>query len=218
MISAIVRCYSLNFMLARVLKNLADIDFILLAVCNFTGTQDKSKVEEIVKSLKQENIYCAYFPKMEQRELFNTCIKRLSNIGSEVILINDADEILLKEDREKIITKMRENLTDFDAVNVSVIDYSVMDCSEAYEMRTHKPVVAVKPHIVFNGNRSVEQGALMEDIKLHHFGYAMKPKDMDWKMNNLWYETESAQKIINSAKVKVNPPLELMEVMNESES
>lgn len=203
-------------MLARVLKNLADIDFILLAVCNFTDTKDDSKVEKIVKELKQNNIYCAYFPKMEQRELFNICIKRLSNLGSEVILINDADEILLKKDRNKIINKMRENITDFDAVNVSVIDYSEMDCSEVHEMRTHKPVVAVKPFVVFNGNRSVEQGALMEDIKLHHFGYAMEPEDLYWKMNNLWYERESAQKIINSSVEEFEAPIELLEVMNES--
>lgn len=217
MISAIVRCYSLNFMLARVLKNLSDIDFILLAVCNFTDTQDKSNVEEIVKGLKQNNIYCVYFPKMEQRDLFNSCIKRLTKLGSEIILINDADEILLKRDRNKIITKMRENLTDFDAVNVSVIDYSEMDCSEAHEMRTHKPVVAVKPYVEFNGNRSVEQGALMADIKLHHFGYAMEPEDLYWKLNNLWYERESAQKIINSSVEEFEAPIELLEVMNVTE-
>lgn len=216
MISAIVRCYNLTFMLDRVLRNLSDIDFVLLAICNYTDADEPSKVEAVVRDLNQNNVYCVHFPKMSQKDLFNNCIKRLSRLGSEIILINDSDEILLKDDRNRIIDKMLANATEYDAVNVSVIDYADMGCSERYEIRTHKPVVAIKPFAFFNGNRSVEQGALMDSINLHHFGYAMSQPEMDWKMNNLWYEKESAQKIINSRKEKANPPLELMEVLNES--
>lgn len=213
MISAIVRCYSLTFMLDKVLRNLSDIDFVLLAVCNYTDSEKPCEVWELVKNLNQKNVYCVNFPKMSQKDLFNECIIRLSRMGSEIILINDADEILLRDDRDRIISEMISNQNDFDAVNVSVVDYSNMEASERYELRTHKPVVAVKPNARFNGNRSVEQGALMEKTTLHHFGYALDENDMNWKMKNLWYQRESAQKIINSPKEKANPPLELMEVM-----
>jgi hypothetical protein len=197
-------------MLKNVLENLKDIDLILLAVCNYTNDDCKTDIEEIVKSLDQDNVYCAYFKKMEQKDLFNKCVKRLKQLGAKVILINDADEILLKKDRDFIVNGMLENEFDFDAIHCSVIDYSKMDCSEMFEMRTHKPVVAIKPVSVFDGNRSVGSGKTFENITLHHFGYAMDESNLNWKMNNLWYKRGSANAILSSKKLAVNPPQELI--------
>lgn len=213
MISAIVRCHTMNHMLDKVIRNLNDIDFVLVAVCNFTNDEVRSGVEEILKNANQDNVYCAYFPRMEQRDLFNACVDRLDLLGSDVILINDADEILLKEDRDEIVTAMLNNKNDYDAVHTTVIDYALMDASEMYELRTHHPVVAIKPTAFFEGNRSVGDGKLMEDVILHHFGYAKDLNGLDWKMKNLWYNKESADKIMGSKISKCSAPTELKRIM-----
>ena len=150
---------------------------------------------------------------MAQKDLFNECVTRLSSLGSDVILINDSDEILLKKDRDFIIKQMIMNDFDFDSVHCNLIDYKKLDCSEKYETRTHKPVVAIKPYVRFDGNRSVGQGALLNDINLHHFGYALDKNSMEWKIDNLWYEMASASNVLNSSVEEYNAPEELIRIM-----
>lgn len=211
MIAAIVRCYKLNWMLDKVLKNLSDVDLVLVAVCNFTNDNCEELTSGLVRNLQLENVACIFYKQMEQKDLFNKCVKKLSDLGATHIFINDADEILLPNDRKRIIAKMDEHI--LDSMHCTVIDYADMGCKEQYEVRTHKPVVCIKPTAVFDGNRSVGSGGLMEEIELHHFGHALDKDDWDWKMNNLWYEPESIKQIIESKKVRANPPQELLNRM-----
>lgn len=211
MIAAIVRCYNLNWMLDRVLKNLSDLDLILLAICNYTDDKSDETATRVAKVLKQDNVACIFYEKMEQKDLFNKCVKKLKDLGATHIFINDADEILLPNDRKLIIAKMDEHI--LDSMHVSVIDYADMECKERYEIRSHKPVVAIKPSALFDGNRSVGSGGLIEEINLHHFGHALDKENMGWKMNNLWYEKDSFKEVLESKKYKANPPEELLNRM-----
>lgn len=211
MIAAIVRCYRLNWMLDKVLKNLEDIDFIFIAICNYTNDGREDSAIGIVRDLKQENVACVFYKKMEQKDLFNSCVGKLKTLGASHILINDADEILLKKDRNLVIKKMDEE--NLDSMHCTVIDYADMECKEHYEIRSHKPVIAIKPSAIFDGNRSVGSGGLMEEVHLHHFGHALNKADWKWKMDNLWYEPESIKQVIESKKIKANPPQELINRM-----
>lgn len=211
MIAAIVRCYKLNWMLDKVLRNLSDLDLIWLAVCNFTQDETEDLTVNLLKALKQENVACIFYKQMEQKDLFNKCVKKLKDLGATHIFINDADEILLPNDRKRIMAKMDEHI--LDSMHCTVIDYADMECKEHYEIRTHKPVVCIKPTAIFDGNRSVGSGGLMEEIELHHFGHALDKHDWEWKMNNLWYEKKSIKKVIESNKVRANPPQELLNRM-----
>lgn len=208
MIGAIVRCYNLTFMLKGVLESLADIDIVLVAVCNFSGDNREEKVTEILHNLKQDNVICSFYPNMPQNELFNRCKDKLNSMGVDIILINDADEILLKNDRDRVIRRLVESQCD--AIHATVIDYANLDATERFEERTHKPVVAIKPCAFFDGNRSVVGGDLMEDVMLHHFGYALDEDEMAWKLNNLWYRKQSAKAVICSRKDSIKPQTELI--------
>lgn len=212
MICAIVRCYKLNWMLDKVLKNLADIDLVWLAICNYTNDNCEDLTSGIVRGLQQENVACIFYKPMAQKDLFNKCVQKLKSLGATYILINDADEILLKGDREKAIKKMSEE--NLDSMHCTVIDYADMGCNEHYEIRTHRPVIAIKPCAVFDGNRSVgTSGGLMEEINLHHFGHALNESDMEWKKSNLWYGVKSMNQVLMSNKIKANPPEELLNRM-----
>lgn len=214
MIGAIVRCYKLNWMLPCVLRNLADVDIVLLAICKYTNDDVRDDTPEAVRRLNQENVHCVFYPPMPQKDLFNKCVEKLKKFGVKTILINDADEILLKKDRDYVIRKIEENQTD--SAHVTVIDYVGMDCKKRYEIRTHKPVVVIKPSAVFDGNRSVGSGDLYNDIKLHHFGYAMDKEDFDWKYNNLWYGQHSFNGIINTKIEDANAPEELLMAVKDA--
>ena len=211
MIAAIVRCYTLSWILDKVLKNLSDLDLVLLAICNYTADNSNEAVTKVAKLLKQDNVACIFYEAMEQKDLFNKCVKKLKDLGATHIFINDADEILLPNDRKRIMAKMDEHI--LDSMHCTVIDYADMECKEHYEIREHKPVVCIKPTAVFDGNRSVGSGGLMEEIELHHFGHALDKEDWNWKMNNLWYGPESIKKVIESKKVRANPPQELLNRM-----
>lgn len=210
-VAAIVRCYKLTEYLQRVLLNLRDVDLIIVANGPYEGIpREEDNTAEIVRSLRQENILIYPHEGKPQKEVFNDCLKLLTNF--DFVLINDADEFLLKEDREKIIEKMIDRGVDADVGICPVIDYA--PDGKRFPIRGHQPIVVVRPYVRFDGNRAASYGGgVVGNCVLHHFGYALK--DMEWKMKHLWYPSESAEEIMTQPTEDYKKPEELIKVLNE---
>lgn len=211
-VAAIVRCYKITGYLERVLKNLSDIDLIIVANGPYPGVpREEDNTLEIVRKLKQKNILVYLHDGKEQKDVFNECLSLLANY--DFVLINDADEFLLREDRKNILDKMVDRGVDADVGICPVIDYS--PDGKRYPLRDHMPIVAVRPYVKFVGNRSVFYGGgVVGHFYLHHFGYALK-KDMEWKKKNIWYPSESFDEIVKNPTESYHKPEELKKVLNE---
>lgn len=221
-IGAIVRCYYITEYLKRVLKHLKDLDSIAVMNYRFNRVKEaKDNTQEIVKELKQDNVKLFTGEGLEQHEIFNKGLERLNDC--DFVFILDADEFLLKFDRKKIIDDMTEK--GFGYGFAKVIDYR--DLEHIYPIRTHKPVVCVKPiphklpQNVFYQVRNVmgASGSQLPDVYLHHFGYALNKENMEWKKNNLWYilkegEENELNRIMAQDYRPYVMPEELKEIIN----
>jgi hypothetical protein len=132
-------------------------------------------------------------------------------LDMDVVFISDADEFLLRSDQARCINALM-TYPELKKIECSVIDYSKKDCSEAFALRTHLPVVAFKPPVVFSGNRWCEGESMhLRDMYMHHFGYVIN--DYEWKYRNLWYPHHSADNITCTMKRKMAPPKELVDAL-----
>lgn len=210
-IGAILRSYKLTSYLRYVLKNLSDIDLVIVPTGPYANVlPSEDNTVEIIRDLKQPNVLVKPHKGFEQKDLFNECMSYMKDM--DFVLVNDADEILLKKDREEIIRRMVDKKAN--AGMCSVIDYQ--SDSSAFPIRTHKPVVVIKPEVRFDGNRSVAygDGVMADDIYLHHFGYCMNPEEMLWKLKNIWYEKDSFLEIVSQSPTEIPKPKELLEVFS----
>lgn len=211
-IGAIVRSYKLTHFLSKVLRNLSDVDLLIVSNGSFKSVSDNEQDDtlKIVKEVDNKNTLVHLHHGQEQKDVFNTCMSFMRDM--DYVLINDADEILLKKDREELISRMVEKRAD--AGMCTVIDYA--PGLKRYPIRTHKPQVILKPEAVFSGNRSADygQGVIATDIHLHHFGYAMEQPDMDWKYKNLWYQRHSFSEVVGQQAEAFEVPKEIIEIMN----
>lgn len=212
MTGAIVRCYRLTHYLERVLKNLSDIDKIVVANYRYNGVED---VEDNTPQIanKFSNVILKQGKDKLQHEVFNECIKELQDC--DWIFINDADEFILKSDRQVILDKCRE--FNPDAGLACVLDYA--DNNHIYPKRTHHPVVVVKPTATFYTTRCINADycLIFHDINIHHFGYVFDKKTLDWKRNGEWYKAEKNEitRMINKRPLKTDTPKELLELLGD---
>lgn len=197
------------------LKNYAWVDKIIVANYRFLRLNGdpvepaSDNTEEIIKEVNLPNVELLKGEEvLTQAEVFDRARNRL--LDYDLIFISDADEILLPKDQQRIIKEIKPDTIQ---VVCNVIDYATEDLRCIYPIRTHKPIVAVRPSIQFSGTRCGDgQGEFFNDVYMHHFGYV----DInDWKINNLWYQNDTYSWIISQPKIDFQPPEELVELLKE---
>ena len=213
-LGCIVRCYHLTDYLARVLRNYDEVDKIVVMNVLFGGVKEaEDDTEEIVKRLNRPNVvlYKDHTTRPEQFKVFEIAKGMLKDC--DWIFISDADEFLLKSDQQRII---KETEYYVHQVFCNVVDYCE-NTDYVFPMRTHKPVVCVRPDVQFVGTRAAEgHGKLYKDMYMHHFGCAIK--DKEWKQKNIWYPKHSFDAIVCQAHVKSEKPQELIDALSDSKA
>lgn len=211
-IGAIVRCYHLTQFLEKVLKNLAWVDKIILANFRYKGVEPAfDDTEQIYKKINLPNIIFKKGEDLEQYEVFNLCMKDLK--GYDYVFINDADEILLRNDQLKILNDLMD--TKKDIALCKVLDYA-KDFYHIYPIRTHMPIVVANSNCVWREGEkrtpNYGEGLKVEKSYLHHFGYIVN--DLDWKIKNAWHTNKNEiQEMMGQETLKFSPPRELLDIM-----
>lgn len=211
----IIRSYRLTEFLARVIANYSWVDKIVVANFKFDSfPEDLDNTKEIVDSLGLKNIeFISGREPIAQSAVFEMAQERL--LDCDVVFISDADEFLLHSDQMRCIEILSNG--PYKKIECMVTDYSKSDATEAFAQRTHLPVVAFKPRVIFSGNRWCEgESRHLRDMHMHHFGYCVK--EYEWKRRNLWYPVESADRITCTMKRKMTPPQELINAITISTS
>lgn len=204
----IIRCYKLTEFLERVILNYKDADKIIVANFPFGNYSEEDNTATIAKKFSNVTLLTGNSPK-QQAEVFELAQKEL--LDCDVVFISDADEFLLKGDRQRCIDVL-SMYPGVRKIECMVIDYSKPDATEAFSQRTHMPVVAFKPPVNFSGTRWCDgESKRLFDMHMHHFGYCIK--DLNWKFSNLWYPAHSADNIMCTMKRKMTPPKELEELL-----
>lgn len=209
-IGAIIRSYYLTDYLERVVKNYSWIDRVVVANFMFPRVDSsvRDKTESIINKLNQPNVVLLKDRSRhyDQAEVFEMAKNKL--LDCDLIFISDADEFLLKSDQEKIINDLNPNS---EKALCHVIDYC-LNTDYAFPLRTHKPIVAVRPKVRFVGTRDAEgQGQMFNDIYMHHFGYSIK--EQEWKRENIWYPSHSYDEIVCNTHTKYKKPDELHKLL-----
>lgn len=206
----IIRSYRLTEFLARVIANYKWVDKIVVANFKFDSfPEDIDNTKEIVDSLGLSNLeLISGREPISQSAVFEMAQKLL--LDCDVVFISDADEFLLHSDQQRCIEILSKG--PYKKIECMVTDYARADASEAYEQRTHLPVVAFKPPVKFSLNRWCDGESLhLRDMHMHHFGYCVN--DYDWKLRNLWYPRHDADKITCTTKLPSTPPQELIDAL-----
>jgi len=207
-IGAVVASYHLTKYLKAVLKSLKDIDTVLVVNHRFEGAKENSDdTEKIVKDLNQHNVHLIKGKGKKQHEVLRDGVQELWDC--KYIIINDADEFLLKKDRREMIETMLAHRTEVGFCKV--IDYA--SYSQRYEIRGYKPAMIVKPVTRFPIGRTVEYGnGIYFNKYVHHFGYVDK-KNIEWKHG--WYNApvKEIDRIMGQKKYDCKIPEEIKELI-----
>lgn len=210
MIGVIIRSYHLTKYLKAVLKSLKDLDVIIVANYRFKGAEPKpDNTKEIIESLNQKNIIFESGEGKEQHEVFNDCLGKLTDCS--YVFINDADEFLLKKDREEILETMinRNKDTGFCFMK----DYA--SYTQCYPIRNYRPIMIIKPKIRFYEVRNAWHGeGCFFDKYIHHFCYLLNENDIKWKEG--WHGAfKEVNRIISQEKNDCKIPEEIMNLLED---
>jgi len=187
-IGTLIRCYGLTKYLKPVLKQYEWVDEILVMNQPFKNTPHTvDNTKEIVSEVNQQNVVLSsVYGNFSQEEVFNKGIELLKDY--DLIFISDADEFLLGDDQDELISGMQ----DHDIGIVNVIDYA-KDFNHRYPIRTHKPPVIIRPQVRFYDVRCYQGGAkYFKDIYMHHLGYVYTPEELKWKFD--WEKEDEGKK------------------------
>ena len=211
--AAIVRCYHLTKWLPAVLRNLSKVDHVLVANSRFFKTDEcDDDTLKVVNNLGLKNVQVIKIDNKAQHEVFNDCVGMLQ--GYDYIFINDADELMTLNDRDKVLKYMQAG--NCDAAFCGIRDYTPQ-LDSFYQKRGHKPCICIKPNVHFYDTRCLNYGSgvNIDTITLHHLGYAYTENDIQWKRNGLWYkgETEEMDKIRATTVTPCQFPDELLEIL-----
>ena len=128
------------------------------------------------------------------------------------VIINDADEFLLKQDRKEMVEEMLTHRAEVGFCRC--MDYA--SDTQRYEIRGYRPAMIVKPTTRFPIGRTVEYGnGLYFDKYVHHFGYALDKENIEWKRS--WYNAPPKEitRIMKQKKYDCKIPEEIMKLLEE---
>jgi len=210
-IGAIVSCYHLTKYLKAVLKSLADIDTVLVVNCRFAGAKESpDDTVKIVRELNQPNIVLVVDEDKKQHKVIQESLEILWDC--KYVIINDADEFLLKQDRKEMVEEMLTHRAEVGFCHC--VDYA--SDTQRYEIRGYRPAMIVKPTTRFPIGRTVEYGnGLYFDKYVHHFGYALDKENIEWKRS--WYNAPPKEitRIMEQKKYDCKIPEEIMKLLEE---
>jgi len=210
-IGAIVSCYHLTKYLKAVLKSLADIDTVLVVNCRFAGAKESpDDTVKIVRELNQPNIVLVVDEDKKQHKVIQESLEILWDC--KYVIINDADEFLLKQDRKEMVEEMLTHRAEVGFCRC--MDYA--SDTQRYEIRGYRPAMIVKPTTRFPIGRTVEYGnGLYFDKYVHHFGYALDKENIEWKRS--WYNAPPKEitRIMEQKKYDCKIPEEIMKLLEE---
>jgi len=209
-VGCIIRSYHLTDFLKPVIKNMAWVDKIVLGNYRFKSVRvSDDNTKDICEDMKLENLVLKQGDYVDEHEGLNLCMEEFGD-KFEYVFIIDGDEILLRKDQETILNRLREEKKD--AGLCTVIDF-VKDLRHRAKIRTHKPLVIIKPNGRFYESRGANygEGIVFNDINLYHLGYLVK--DLDWKRCNYWDCPKKIDNIVYGEIEEYNPPKELLEIL-----
>ena len=210
-IGAIVLSYHLTKYLKAVLKSLSDIDVVLVVNSRFAGAEDSTDdTLEILRELNQPNVIFVVDENKKQNVLLQESLVILWDC--KYVIINDADEFLLKQDRKEMVEEMLTHRAEVGFCHC--VDYA--SDTQRYEIRGYRPAMIVKPTTRFPIGRTVEYGnGLYFDKYVHHFGYALDKENIEWKRS--WYNAPPKEitRIMEQKKYDCKIPEEIMKLLEE---
>ena len=218
-IGALIRCYHLTRYLKAILKSLDYLDEVLVVNAKFKGTEDRpDATEDIVRELGQKNVTLLKeeHDGEEQHEIIRAGLEVLW--GCKYVFINDADEFILRKDREEIVEQMATQRAEVGFCHL--IDYVSEPFhipQQHYPFRGHRPTVIVKPSTTFYNIRNIRYGnGIFFDKCVHHFGYTWNSDDMNWK-HSFYEEAESKdlKDLTKRRKFDCKVPDEIMKLLEE---
>jgi len=179
-IGATIRCYHLTKYLKAVIKQYLWCDKVL--VLNYRFPNVKESPDDTKKICDEMGVECISGENLKQHNIFNLGLHGLRDFDS--VFVADADEFITRQDQDELIRFGKGR----DFVMCKLIDY--IDFDHALQMRTHHPIVLADPkRCEFTDVRNAGGNAYTTDaVTMHHFGYAWKDEDLDWKYKNKWYE------------------------------
>ena len=210
-IGAIVLSYHLTKYLKAVLKSLSDIDVVLVVNSRFAGAEESTDdTLEILRELNQPNVIFVVDENKKQNVLLQESLVILWDC--KYVIINDADEFLLRKDRREMLEDMLLHRAEVGFCRC--IDYA--SDTQRYEIRGYRPAMIVKPTTRFPIGRTVAYGnGLYFDKYVHHFGYALDKKNIEWKRS--WYNAPPKEitRIMEQKKYDCKIPEEIMKLLEE---
>ncbi len=202
----LIRCYRLTKYLPAVLKQYSWVDKIL--VMNYRYPKVEVCEDDTKEICDRFNVECVQGEVEQQHIIYNVGLGMLKDYSC--VFIVDADEFITAEDQQKVVELMKTT----DIVYCKVIDYT--DFNKSLEIRAYQPIVAVKPHIKFWEVRNAGgDHKKTNEIVMHHFGYAWKGEDFDWKCVNRWYEAFYGMS--NQPSIDADCPEEIRTLIKENE-
>lgn len=139
----------------------------------------------------------ADFAEISEEEARNKSIELAGDV--DYCWIIDADEFILREDQDNIMSNALA--TDLDATMVRVLDYKTLD-SVIDPQREHTPIVLAKirnPHTLaesgfkFSDQRCSNSNKRAVPATMHHFGPCLPPDVLKWKKDNYWNKSDPTE-------------------------
>lgn len=217
-VGVVIRCYHATQYLAKVLKQYAWVDRVVLLNYRFNSTEYiEDNTKEIFDKFDHPHKVFRSGEKLTQREIFNLGLELTTDCS--VVFISDADEFIERQEQRNILNRLQGS--DAGCARTSIIDYNG-DLHHASPARDHLVVVAVNPKKYhFEHIRSINAGVKTIDcpeIVMQHLGLVFTPEVIGWKAG--WeYKEEghSKERLLKdwSVKREVTPPKWLLEIINE---
>jgi hypothetical protein len=205
---ALIRSYGLTKYLTAVLESYSWVDKILVMNHRFREVKER-KDETPILTAPFKNAICKSGEGLDQNDVFNIGLEEFKNFNC--IFIADNDELFSRLDQQKIAEELQSN----DAITCNILDYA-KDFEHIFPVRTHHPIVAVKPNARFYDVRCAGGcHRYMQDVNIHHVGYIHTPEDMAWKLEweRIW-ENDTIVNLIGKLSHEYSMPQEIRDLIN----
>lgn len=206
-IGCVVRSYGLTKYLPAVLKSYEWVDKVAVMNHRFRGVKPRyDNTSLIAERFSNTTVHSG--ENLDQHDVLNAGVSSLSDC--DYIFISDADELITRADKEKILSAVSGK----GAVKCPLIDYT-RDYTHRFPQRDHQAVVIVRPDMRFYDVRCLSGAIESIDVFIHHFGYVYDGDEIAWKID--WekpWEHNSVLNILGKVPLQTEIPDEIMGYLN----
>jgi hypothetical protein len=217
-IGALIRCYAITDYLPAILKNYAWVDKIVVMNYRFNSAEAREdKTSEIVALFSHPQKFLDQGEGLTQHAILNKGLEHLKDC--DIAFISDADEFMTQVAMRDIADRMIAEEKDLGYSRI--IDYA-FDFHHRFNNRhLGGALVACNPNktqfVKIRQTRD-KTSIILFDHKLHHFGFVLPKKTMDWKLK--WESKEEGLDIVKGITetqiVLSEPPEpEILQLLNE---